>query len=124
MRVLVVDDNEVSRRVAVAMLEKLGQAPQVVESGQEAVRASAARAFDVVLMDVSMPGLDGYETARRIRAAEGGASHVWIIAATAYALEGDREACIAAGMDDYVAKPMQIDLLAAALERGVAAREN
>ncbi len=119
MRVLVVDDNAVNRRVAVAMLEKLGQAPQVAASGGQALQLCRTSDLDVIFMDVWMPGLDGYVTTRLIRAA-GGRNRPRIIAMTADDSPEDREACLAAGMDDYVSKPLRAEPLAAALQRAVA----
>jgi PAS domain S-box-containing protein len=118
LKVLLAEDNAVNQRLAVRLLEKDGHAVQVVANGREAVAAVAREHFDVVLMDVQMPEMDGLEAARRIRAreqAEGG--HVPIIAMTAHALKGDRERCLAAGMDDYVPKPIPARALRAAIER-------
>ena len=114
--VLVVEDNLVNQRVARRMLEKLGHQVHVVEDGAQAVAAVAAGDVDVVLMDVQMPVMDGLEAARRIRIAEEGtATHVPIVALTAHAMAGDRERCMDAGMDAYVAKPFNAETLVTAL---------
>ena len=114
LRVLVVDDVEVNRRVALALLRGLGYAADSVETGAQAV--TLARGYDLLLMDVQMPDLDGLEATRRIRADTGSAGPR-IVAMTASALAGDRERCLAAGMDDYLAKPISPQTLRAALER-------
>ena len=91
-----------------AILEKLGHRVTIAESGQEALDILAAQTFDIVLMDIQMPGLDGVETTRQIRARETGDDHrLPIIAVTAHAMAGDRERYLAAGMDDYLTKPIQ-----------------
>jgi PAS domain S-box-containing protein len=118
IRLLVAEDNAVNRQLATAMLGKLGYGADMVTNGREAVAAVAEGAYDVVLMDVQMPELDGLEATREIRDRFPGESGPRIIAMTANAMEGDREACLAAGMDDYVAKPIRIDELARALARG------
>jgi CheY-like chemotaxis protein len=118
LKVLLTEDNAVNQRLATRLLEKEGHRVTVVGTGREAVAAVERETFDVVLMDVQMPEMDGLEAAGRIRAREravGG--HVAIIAMTAHAMKGDRERCLAAGMDDYVPKPIQARDLRAAVER-------
>ncbi len=116
-RVLVVDDNAVNRLVASRMLQKLGCEVTLAEDGLEAVaRVEAGPAFALVLMDCQMPTLDGFAATARIRALPGGAE-LPVIAMTANAMEGDRERCLIAGMDDYIAKPVTAETLAEALER-------
>ena len=115
--VLLAEDNEVNQKLAVRLLEKRGHAVTVVGNGRQAVQALNSHTFDLVLMDVQMPEMDGYEATRAIRALEGTRRHTWIIAMTANAMTGDREQCLAAGMDDYVSKPVRQEDLAAALER-------
>jgi len=103
----VVEDNAVNQRVAVALLARGGYVTEVAYNGSEALAALARIPFDLVLMDCQMPVMDGLEAARQLRHREqrtGG--HIPIIAMTANAMEGDREHCLAAGMDDYLAKPI------------------
>jgi CheY-like chemotaxis protein/HPt (histidine-containing phosphotransfer) domain-containing protein len=110
----VAEDNAVNRQLALALLAKLGQQADVVENGREAVEAVERGAYDVVLMDVQMPELDGLEATRRIRERLGSEGPA-IIAMTANAMEGDREECLAAGMDDYLSKPIRPEELERAL---------
>jgi PAS domain S-box-containing protein len=113
MRILVADDNPVNQKVVVRMLERLGQRPDVVANGEEAVAAALRSDYDLVLMDIQMPVMDGMEATRRIRAARGPLPR--IVALSADALPGDRDRFLAAGMDDAVAKPVRLETLAAAL---------
>ena len=112
-RILLAEDNPMNQKLAVRLLEKLGYSTEVVGNGQEAVDAVRAGGFDIVLMDVQMQ-LDGLEATRRIRA-QAPTPRPWIVAMTANAMEGDREACLAAGMDDYISKPIRPEALAEAL---------
>jgi signal transduction histidine kinase/CheY-like chemotaxis protein len=106
-RILIVEDNVVNQRVAVALLARAGYATEVAFNGREALAAIARIPFDLVLMDCQMPVMDGLETTRQLRAREQRTGeHMPVIAMTANAMEGDRERCLAAGMDDYVAKPI------------------
>jgi len=117
LRVLLAEDNHVNQRVATYLLGKQGHTTTVVGNGREALAALAQEDFDLVLMDVQMPELDGIEATRAVRAQEilsGG--HVPIIAMTAHAMRGDRERCLEAGMDDYVTKPIQIADLQRAIQ--------
>ncbi|MBX3469285.1 MAG: response regulator [Planctomycetes bacterium] len=115
--VLVAEDNPINQRLAVRMLERLGFQAEVAGNGEEAVRAVAARDFACVLMDCQMPVVDGYEATARIRAAwDGVRPRTPIIALTASAMQGDRERCLAVGMDDHLPKPVRPDALRAALE--------
>ena len=118
-RVLLVEDNEVNRVLAIAMLEKLGLACTVAEDGKGALESLAEQAFDLVLMDCQMPEMDGLEATQAIREREraAGKSPLPIIALTAHAMEGDRERCIAVGMSDYLSKPFTLDGLRSALSR-------
>jgi PAS domain S-box-containing protein len=114
---LVVEDSAINQQVAVRMLEALGLRSRVVANGEEALAALAEQTYSAILMDCQMPVMDGYEAASAIRRAEAGQRHIPIIALTANAMRGDRERCLAAGMDDYLAKPIRRGELAAALQR-------
>ncbi len=107
-RVLVAEDNPVNRRVVEAMLDSLGLEVALVENGLDAHERATRDRFDLVFMDCQMPGMDGLEATRRIRKAEAPFSQVPIVALTANAMVGDREKCLAAGMDDYMAKPINL----------------
>ncbi|MEM9055847.1 MAG: ATP-binding protein [Pseudomonadota bacterium] len=113
---LLVEDNAVNRKVAVAMLEQLGHAVTVAESGEAAIAAVERHRFDLILMDCQMPGMDGLEATRRLRAS-GSATDVPIVALTANAMTGDRERCLEAGMSDYMSKPFRSDDLRQMLAR-------
>ena len=116
--VLVAEDNPVNQKLGVAQLRKLGYEAEVASTGREAVEAVAKRTYVAILMDCHMPEMDGYEATTEIRRQEkSSARRIPIIALTANALEGDRERCLAAGMDDYVAKPVRIEDLRRVLER-------
>ncbi|HEY4442083.1 MAG TPA: response regulator [Candidatus Elarobacter sp.] len=120
VRILVAEDNPVNRKLALQQLKKLGYDAHAVTNGREAIEAVSRDEFGLVLMDCQMPECDGFEATREIRKVEsGGGRHIPIIAMTANALEGDREVCLAAGMDDYLAKPVQLAALRAAIERYV-----
>jgi two-component system sensor histidine kinase/response regulator len=116
-RVLVAEDNPVNQRVAVRMLELLGLGADLASDGREAVQCFARQTYAAVLMDCQMPELDGFVASVRIRAREGAGHRTPIIAMTASAMRGDRERCLASGMDDYLAKPVTIDNLRAVLRR-------
>lgn len=138
-RILIVEDNIVNQKLIVRMVEKLGYKPDVVENGEEALAALAKGDYAVILMDCQMPVMDGFETTRCIRKGETAAAshdspsgssnrsdmaspstpHVPIIAVTANAMQGDRECCLATGMDDYLAKPIRLDELRNALARWI-----
>jgi len=119
LRLLVADDNGVNRTVAVALLKRLGYSPAVVTNGVEVLKALEANVFDIIFLDMQMPEMDGYETARRIRAKRTSREleHPRLIAMTGNAMQGDRARCLAAGMDDFIAKPVDLEALRAALER-------
>ena len=120
-RILVAEDNPVNQRVAQHLLSRLGYRADIVGNGLEVLDALARQPYDIILMDVQMPEMDGFEAARRLRASPPPHGRPWIIAVTANAMEGDREACLTAGMDDYVSKPMRVDALAAAIARAQSA---
>jgi PAS domain S-box-containing protein len=117
LRILLAEDNEMNQKVALRLLERLGYSADVVSNGLEALEALARQRYDVVLMDVQMPELDGLDASRRICERWPPDSRPHIVAMTANALPEDREACFSAGMNDYVAKPIRAGELAAALKR-------
>ena len=119
LRLLVAEDNATNQRVTLGMLKKLGHAAEVAENGEACLRLLARGGFDAVLMDCQMPGLDGFETARRIRqgAVAGVDPRIPIIAVTAYARSEDRQKCLDAGMNDFLSKPLRQGDIVAALAR-------
>jgi CheY-like chemotaxis protein len=118
LRVLVVEDNAVNQKLAMAQLQKLGCQPQAVSNGQEAVAECLRCRPDLILMDCHMPEMDGFEATRRIRALQDPSlPAVRIAAVTACAMQGDREACLEAGMDDYISKPVEPEQLKILLRR-------
>ncbi|WP_428265946.1 response regulator [Haliangium sp.] len=114
--VLVVDDNPINRLVAARLLERLGCAVNAVESGDEALAAIQAGRYELVFMDCEMPDMDGYETTARIRREEGDERRLTIVAMTAHAMADDRQRCLDAGMDDYLSKPIRLEVLAGLLD--------
>jgi signal transduction histidine kinase/CheY-like chemotaxis protein len=107
-KVLLAEDNDVNKAIVMAWLERLGLTAAHARNGQEAVRLTAEQSFDLVLMDCQMPEMDGFAATKLIRAREQGSGrHIPIIALTAHAIEGDRDSCLAAGMDDYLTKPFK-----------------
>ena len=115
LRILLAEDNRVNQRVALRMLEKLGYRADLAETGRAVLSALESTSYDVVLMDVQMPVMDGMEATRRIRNHLPDDRQPWIIALTANAVKGDREACMDAGMNDYISKPIQVEALTRAL---------
>jgi signal transduction histidine kinase/CheY-like chemotaxis protein len=119
-RVLIVEDNPVNQKLAVRILQRLGYRTQTADHGRAALAALEREEFDAVLMDCQMPEMDGFDATARIREREGSARHTPIIAVTANVLEEDRERCLQAGMDEYVAKPFGPDEIAGVMRRFVA----
>lgn len=117
LRILLAEDNPVNQKVALACLSRMGYRADVAASGLEALEAVRREAYDVVLMDVQMPAMDGFEATRRIRSLLPPGEGPWVVALTASAMTGDAEKCAAAGMNDYLSKPVRIEELAAALRR-------
>lgn len=118
-----VEDNDANRLLITRQLQKLGHAPTVVGTGEEALEVLAGGGFDAVLVDWRLPGIDGLETTRRIRAGEAaaGGPRLPVVGVTASVMEGDREHCLAAGMDDVIAKPVSLEGLARALDAALGA---
>jgi len=122
LRILVAEDNIVNQRVARRMLERLGHGTDVAADGHEVLERLGHTAYDVILMDVQMPGMDGLDASRAICARWPASKRPRIIAMTAGALDADRESCLAAGMDDYLVKPVTLDRLRRALTESYPAR--
>ena len=119
MKILLVEDNQVNQMVATAMLSTQGYDVDIAENGVQGVEAVIAGEYDVVLMDIQMPEMNGVEATRKIRALESVKNAIPIIAVTAHAMQGDRETYLAAGMNDYVSKPIDPKILLSAIKRWV-----
>jgi len=123
LRVLLAEDNRINQMVAKRLLERWGHAVVLAQTGREAVAAHAQQKFDVILMDMQMPEMNGFEATAAIRAAEGTSSDgTPIVAMTAHAMKGDRERCLAGGMDDYVSKPINPAVLFDVIDRVLVSR--
>ena len=119
LRLLVADDNAINQMVALMLLNRLGYAADVAGNGVEALKALDSKVYDLIFLDVRMPEMDGYEAARRIcaRWSDDAAGRPKMIAMTGNAMQGERERCLEAGMDDYISKPVRIEELKALIKR-------
>jgi len=123
-KALLVEDNPINQKVATGLLRKLGLEVDVAPGGRQALEALAARDYDIILMDCQMPEMDGLETTRQIRKADARIRSTPVIAITAYAMEGDRERCLRAGMNDYLSKPLSIGRLRRVLRKWLPGRQD
>jgi len=123
LRILLAEDNVVNQKLALRLLAQMGYRADLASNGIEAVESVERQPYDVVLMDVQMPEMDGLEAARRINAKHPDGERPRIVAMTANAMAGDREACLAAGMDDYITKPIRVEALVAALTQSPTRKE-
>jgi CheY-like chemotaxis protein len=122
-RILLAEDNAVNQQIAVQMLEKLGYCVEVASNGVEVLAALMNRSYELIFMDCQMPEMDGYAASAAIREREAqSGGHLPIIAMTAHAMQGDRERCLEAGMDDYISKPIKLDKLRTMLEKWAPSR--
>jgi CheY-like chemotaxis protein len=115
LQILIAEDNPVNQKLAERVLTKLGYEPEKVFNGEEAVKAISQKYYDIILMDIQMPVMDGMEATQKIRLLP--SSQPVIIAMTANAMQGDREKCLEAGMDDYISKPVKLEDLVTLLEK-------
>jgi CheY-like chemotaxis protein len=119
VRVLVVEDNPIDQLVVLSALRRVGYAPEAVTTGEEALEACARQPFDILFLDLGMSGIDGFEAAARIRAAEPAGQRTPIIALTGRVRDGERERWLEAGMDDFLPKPIDLELMCATVEKWV-----
>lgn len=125
LRILLAEDNAVNQKVVAKMLERIGYSLEIVDDGSKAVVAAREKNYDIILMDIMMPHMDGLEATRRIRSQETPDEHrVHIIALTANAMNSDRSTCIAAGMDDFISKPFSMETLRDGIETGARAQSS
>jgi two-component system sensor histidine kinase/response regulator len=124
VRILVVEDNLMNQKLAVTIMQKAGYGVDAVENGIEAIEALKRSAYDLVFMDVQMPEMDGYEATKAIRRMERENRYTPIIAMTAHAMKGDREKCLSAGMDDYIAKPLDLPEVVRSIEKWTKSSED
>jgi len=117
LRILLAEDNPTNQKLAIYILQRIGYQAQIVNNGLEALQALQEKVYDAVLMDVQMPEMDGLETTRQLRASLPAERQPQVIAMTANAMQGDREMCLAAGMDDYISKPIRVEVLVEALSK-------
>jgi CheY-like chemotaxis protein len=117
LRILLAEDNVVNQKLALRILQQMGYRADLASNGIEAVESVGRQIYDVVLMDVQMPDMDGLDAAREICARWGAHERPRIVAMTANAMQGDREMCLAAGMDDYLTKPIRVERLVEALSQ-------
>jgi len=117
LRILLAEDNVVNQKLALRLLQQMGYRADLASNGVEAIESIERKPYGVILMDVQMPEMDGLEASRRIHAQWPGHARPRIVAMTANAMQGDREMCLEAGMDDYVTKPIRVDALVDALLR-------
>jgi CheY-like chemotaxis protein len=123
LRILLAEDNVVNQKLALRLLQQMGYRADVASNGIEAIECVERQAYDVILMDVQMPEMDGLDATRQITAKWSPDQRPRIVAMTANAMQGDREMCITAGMDDYLTKPIRVDQLVGALNQA-SARED
>ena len=124
LKILLVEDNEINRILFIKLLKKKGLSCDIAIDGEEAVRACVDKNYNMIFMDCQMPVMDGYNATRQIREAEGSRKHTVIIAMTAYAMQGDEEKCLKAGMDDYISKPFSLVNLMKMLQKHGKATDN
>jgi len=117
LRILVAEDNPVNQKLALRILSQMGYRADIAGNGLEVLQSLERQTYDVILMDVQMPEMDGLEATRQIQSLRPRGQSPYIIAMTANAMQGDREMCLAAGMNDYLSKPIRVNELATALQR-------
>ena len=123
LRILLAEDNVVNQKLAMRLLQQLGYRADLASNGVEAVDSVARQTYDVILMDVQMPEMDGLEASRQITKRWASTARPRIIAMTANAMQGDREECLAAGMDDYITKPIRVEQLVESLTQSTARQD-